>query len=254
MDTEHIAELLKRVQAGNISVEEALGTLKKLPFEDLDYAKIDHHRGLRQGYPEGIFCQGKTIDQIKGIVDHMVNNNIVLATRAGQDVYDALKTHYETIEYNEAGRIIVVGTPPAPGTGQVLVISAGTSDIPVAEEAARTAEVYGNRVTRLFDVGVSGIHRLFSHMDLIREAHVIIAVAGMEGALPSVVGGHVSCPVIAVPTSVGYGASLGGIAALLAMLNSCAANVVVVNIDAGFKGGYVAGMIAQRAAAGRGVE
>ncbi len=244
MDTEKLAALLNQVKEGNLPVEEAMNELKTLPFEDLDYAKVDHHRALRQGYPEVIFCQGKTVEQIRGIVAHMLEKNrTILATRAAREVYEALAPDHDNIEYNEAARIMIFGERPATDIGKILVITAGTSDIPVAEEAALTAEIYGNRVERLFDVGVSGIHRLFSHMKLINEARVIIAVAGMEGALPSIIGGVADIPVIAVPTSVGYGANFQGLSALLTMLNTCAPGVSVVNIDNGFGAGYFASMV-----------
>jgi len=246
MDTDRLKKLLEDVSRGDVPVEKAMTRLKNLPFEDLQYAKVDHHRALRQGYPEVIFCQGKTLDQIRGIVKNMSErNSTILATRAGGHVYEALSAEYKEIFYSEEARIVIVGPRPAAETGKILVITAGTSDIPVAEEAALTAEVYGNHVDRLFDVGVSGIHRLFSHMDQINRAKVIIAVAGMEGALPSIIGGIASIPVIAVPTSVGYGANFQGLSALLTMLNTCAPGVTVVNIDNGFGAGYFAGMINQ---------
>lgn len=244
MDKEKLRKLLEGVKQSGISVDEALAELKSLPYEDIDFAKIDHHRALRQGYPEVIFCLGKTTPQVRAIIEKMqVKNSTILATRAGKDLYEALTPDFSPIEYSEPGRLMIIGKRPPAETGHILVITAGTSDIPVAEEAALTAEVYGNRVTRLFDVGVSGIHRLFSYMKLIQEARVIIAVAGMEGALPSIIGGVADIPVVAVPTSVGYGASFQGLSALLTMLNTCAPGVSVVNIDNGFGAGYFASMI-----------
>lgn len=246
MDTDRLKLLLDSVKKGTLPVEDALAELKTLPFEDLEYAKVDHHRALRQGYPEVIFCQGKTIDQIRGIVARMAEkNSTILATRADRHIYETLASDHTEIFYSDPARIIIIGKRPPTDNGKILVMTAGTSDIPVAEEAALTAEVYGNRVDRVFDVGVSGIHRLFSHMDLIAEAKVIVAVAGMEGALPSILGGLADIPVIAVPTSVGYGANFQGLSALLTMLNTCAPGVTVVNIDNGFGAGYFASMVNQ---------
>ena len=238
-------ETLEAVAAGNLSVDEALLDLKKAPFEDLGYAKIDLHRGVRQGAAEVIYGAGKTAEQITGIASAMLKNHIstVLITR--MDAEKAAKVA-ETLplDYHPDARIGILGPIPEPtGLGSIVVATGGTSDIPVAEEAALTAEVHGNRVVRLYDVGVAGIHRLLSHTDEIMNASVIVAVAGMEGALASVMGGLADCPVIAVPTSVGYGAAFGGVAALLSMLNSCASGVSVVNIDNGFGAGYLAGMM-----------
>ncbi len=245
MDANSLKELLLGVKDGSLDIEEALKELKKLPFEDLGFAKIDNHRNIRNGYPEVIYCQGKTLEQIKSIVERLMEkNNNILATRADREVYDAIKEITEDAVYYEAARIVVVKRREAIVTDKVIaVISAGTSDIPVAEEAAVTAEALGNSVMRIYDVGVAGIHRLFANMDKINSANVLIVVAGMEGALTSVVGGLVDKPVIAVPTSIGYGASFGGISALLTMLNSCASGVGVVNIDNGFGAGYLASMI-----------
>lgn len=238
-------ETLEAVAAGNLSVDQALLDLKKAPFEDLGYAKVDLHRGVRQGAAEVIYGAGKTAGQITGIAAAMLKNHIstVLITR--MDAEKAAKVA-ETLplDYRPDARIGILGPIPEPtGLGSIVVATGGTSDIPVAEEAALTAEVHGNRVVRLYDVGVAGIHRLLSHTDEIMNASVIVAVAGMEGALASVIGGLADCPVIAVPTSVGYGAAFGGVAALLSMLNSCASGVSVVNIDNGFGAGYLAGMM-----------
>jgi len=251
MDRQQLKILLKQVRDGQTDLESALDRLKTLPFEDLGYAKIDHHRCVRNGVPEVIYCEGKTISQIGEIVErisqHCVN---ILATRANQDVFDGIKEVVPDSEFYEVARIVVVKPRPVEKRGNVAVVCAGTSDLPVAEEAAVTAEVLGNRVNRLYDVGVAGIHRLLGVCDELFKASVAIVVAGMEGALASVVGGLVSCPVIAVPTSVGYGASFGGLAALLCMLNSCASGVSVVNIDNGFGAGYQASLINKMAGRG----
>lgn len=245
MNTESLRALLENVKNGRTHVEDALGELKKLPFEDLGFAKVDHHRNLRNGYPEVIYCQGKTVEQIKGIVRRLMEReNNIMATRAGRDVYEGICEVTEDAIYYEAARIVVVKRREVPLSEKIIaVVTAGTSDIPVAEEAAVTAEVMGNRVERIYDVGVAGIHRLFANADALMRANVLVVVAGMEGALASVVGGMVDKPVIAVPTSVGYGANFGGLSALLTMLNSCASGVGVVNIDNGFGAGYLAGMI-----------
>lgn len=238
-------ETLEAVAAGNLSVDEALLDLKKAPFEDLGYAKVDLHRGVRQGAAEVIYGAGKTAEQITGIASAMLKNHIstVLITRMDAEK-SAKVAETLPLDYHPDARIGILGPIPEPtGLGSIVVATGGTSDIPVAEEAALTAEVHGNRVVRLYDVGVAGIHRLLSHTDEIMNASVIVAVAGMEGALASVLGGLADCPVIAVPTSVGYGAAFGGVAALLSMLNSCASGVSVVNIDNGFGAGYLAGMM-----------
>jgi len=243
MDLNHLRNLLEQVQNGRMDLDAAMLQLKKLPFEDLGYARIDNHRCVRTGVPEVIFCQGKTIAQIQGIVQRISQNHAnILATRAGREVYEAVREIVEC-EYFETARIVVIRPEPVEKRGNIAVVSAGTSDIPVAEEAAVTAEVLGNRVKRIYDVGVAGIHRLLDVREDLFEANVAVVVAGMEGALASVVGGLVSCPVIGVPTSVGYGASFGGVTALLSMLNSCASGVSVVNIDNGFGAGYQAGLI-----------
>lgn len=246
MDKTEMTALLHEVAAGNISPEDAALKLKMQPFQEIgEYAKVDFHRGIRQGVPEVIYGAGKTKEHILGIAQAMVKNGqqTVLITRLTPEAADFVGAELP-LKYDELSKTGVIGELPKPtGKGRVVVATGGTSDIPVAEEAAVTAEVLGNEVVRLYDVGVSGIHRLLSHMDIIMSARVIVAVAGMEGALPSVIGGLADCPVIAVPTSVGYGASLGGIAALLSMLNSCASGVSVVNIDNGFGAGYMASMI-----------
>ncbi len=245
MNESQIRQLLEQVRSGDLSVDEASARMRSMPFEDLGFAQVDHHRALRCGFPEVIFCTGKTDEQVAAIAERIVaSGSDLLATRATPAMYEAVTDRCPSAEYHETARAIVVQESwRDQGIGEVLVVSAGTSDIPVAEEAAVTARVLGNRVECLFDVGVAGIHRLLSHRDAIMNASVLIVVAGMEGALPSVVGGMVSRPVIAVPTSVGYGASFNGLAALLAMLNSCASGVTVVNIDGGFNAGYAAGLI-----------
>ena len=245
MNESQIRALLEQVRSGELPVDEASTRLRSMPFEDLGFAQVDHHRALRCGFPEVIFCTGKTEEQVAAIAERIVASGTdLLATRATPAMHEAVAARCPSAVYHEAARAIVVQDAwQDQGIGEVLVVSAGTSDIPVAEEAAVTARVLGNRVERVFDVGVAGIHRLFSHREAIMNAAVLIVVAGMEGALPSVVGGMVSRPVIAVPTSVGYGASFNGLAALLAMLNSCASGVTVVNIDGGFNAGYAAGLI-----------
>lgn len=246
MDKTELNKLLSAVAAGELSPENAALELKMQPIAEVEeYAKVDMHRGVRQGVPEIIYGAGKTKEQILGIARTMLQNGqkTVLVTRMSGEAAEFVSKELP-ISYNELAKTGIIGVMPEPdGKGKVVVASGGTSDMPVAEEAAVTAEVLGNTVTRLYDVGVSGIHRLLSHMEDIMSARVIVAVAGMEGALPSVIGGLADCPVIAVPTSVGYGASLGGIAALLSMLNSCASGVSVVNIDNGFGAGYLANMM-----------
>ena len=246
MDKMRLQNLLERVQRRETSIEEALSEFKKLPFEDLGFAKIDHHRSLRNGYPEVIFGQGKTDLQIKEIVQKMLDNgnHNIMITRVGGETFACLQKDYPDAAFFEMARIIVINPrQECLREGTIAVISAGTSDMPVAEEAAVTAQVLGNHVVRIYDVGVAGIHRLFAHSQEIMAANVVVVVAGMEGALASVVGGIVDKPVIAVPTSVGYGASFGGLAPLLTMLNSCASGIGVVNIDNGFGAGYLASMI-----------
>lgn len=240
-----IKKTLEALRNGDISVDEALLTIKKQPFEDIGFAKVDLHRAIRQGAPEVIYGAGKTPEQIVKILDVMKDNGVptILVTRLSAEQAKQVSLKHE-MDYRADARIGIIGKMPEPsGIGTIVVATGGTSDIPVAEEAALTAEVHGNRVTRLYDVGVAGLHRTLSHMDDIMSASVIVAIAGMEGALASVIGGLADCPVIAVPTSVGYGASFNGLSALLAMLNSCASGVSVVNIDNGFGAGYLASMI-----------
>jgi hypothetical protein len=237
MDRERLHDLLSRVQRGELPVEHALDALKTLPFEDLGFARVDHHRALRKGFPEVIFGQGKNAQQIAAIAQRlMAHGQRVLITRLNAQTAQEIQASLPTLRYYPDGRLGVFGEPPMPpdGQGSILVVSAGTADIPVAEEAVVTAEFMGNRVEHLYDVGVAGLHRLLDNLGKLYAASVLIVVAGMEGALPSVIGGLVDRPVIAVPTSVGYGASFNGLAALLAMLNSCASGVTVVNIDNGF--------------------
>jgi NCAIR mutase (PurE)-related protein len=235
MDRERLRQLLEALHRGEVTVEQALVRLRDLPYEDLRFAKVDHHRSLRGGAPEAVFCQGKTVEQVVAILSRLAHHHEnVLATRATPEIYEGVRQAGLEAQYHAEARIAVVSPAPVEAVGLIAVVSAGTADLAVAEEAAVTAETLGNRVERVYDCGVAGLHRLLDHHHLLQEANVIIAVAGMEGALPSVIGGLVDRPVIAVPTSVGYGASFGGIAALLAMLNSCAPGVSVVNIDNGF--------------------
>ena len=246
MDNDRLNQLLKSVAKGTTSIATAAEQIKQLPYEDIDFAHIDHHRSLRKGFPEVIFGQGKTAEQIRGIIERMISQEpIILVTRVDARKAEKIVPRHKNAFYDADARLILVGEKKAPpqDSGDILVISAGTSDIPVAKEAQLTAEAMGNRVETLYDVGVAGIHRLFAHRDRIQQADVLIVVAGMEGALPSVVAGMVARPVIAVPTSIGYGASLGGLTALFAMLNSCSSNVAVVNIDNGFGAGYMAAII-----------
>ncbi len=248
MTAQDIRTTLEELAAGRTTVDQAMLSLRKEPFSDLGYAKVDHHRELRQGAAEVVYGATKTYEQIKGICQSLIEHGqtCILITRLSAESAFRLATDFADtgFTYHEIPKLGIVGTLPEPtGNGSIVVAAAGTSDMAVAEEAAFTAEALGNKVERLYDVGVSGIHRLLSHMDELMEAQVVIAVAGMEGALASVIGGMVSCPVIAVPTSVGYGASFGGVAALLAMLNSCASGVSVVNIDNGFGAGFQAHLI-----------
>jgi len=235
MDREKVRALLEAVAGGDMSPEKALDRLRILPVEDLRFARVDVHRSLRHGVPEAVFCQGKTPEQVVAIAGRLaVDHENILCTRASAEVVEAVRASGLDCVVHAAARVVVVKPRDLSGVGLIAVVSAGTADCPVAEEAAVTAETMGNRVERLYDCGVAGLHRLIPHLDLLNEANVIVAVAGLEGALPSVLGGLVDRPVIAVPTSVGYGASLGGLAALLAMLNSCAPGVSVVNIDNGY--------------------
>lgn len=249
MNDTYIKELLMQVKSGDMDVEDAYGRLKEMPFKDMGFANIDNHRALRTGFPEVVFCQGKTPQQISRIMyELMKNGGNIMGTRASGDDFEEVRKVLPKAEFFETARIIAVmdKTDSADGENdrkKVAVVTAGTADIPVAEEAAVTAEILGNCVDRVYDVGVAGIHRLFAKLDIIRSADVIIVVAGMEGALASVVGGLVDVPVIAVPTSIGYGSNLGGLSALLSMLNSCANGVGVVNIDNGFGAAYLASVI-----------
>ncbi len=247
-----IKNILESVEKGKLSVADALQSLRSLPFEDLGFAHVDHHRHLRCGFAEVIFCPGKSSQQICEIFQRLLATGAnVLATRAEPEVYQAIFSRFPTAEYNETARTItLIQEKSAKPIGQVVIVSAGTSDLPVAEEAAETARIMGSKVQTIYDVGVAGLHRLLGHSKQIQQANVVVVVAGMEGALPSVVGGLVSVPVIAVPTSIGYGASFGGVAPLLTMLNSCASGVTVVNIDNGFAGGYTAALINRLAVEG----
>lgn len=245
MDKTDILKLLTQVQNGDVSPVDAVSKLKLQPFEDLGYAKIDYHRAIRQGIPEVIYGEGKAPEHLIGIIESMLSNESknILITRLDKEPAEFIQESVE-MDYHKICRVGIVGSMPKDtGKGHIVIATGGTSDIPVAEEAALTAEVLGNKVIRLYDVGVSGLHRLLSNMEPLITARVIVAVAGMEGALASVIGGLVDCPVVAVPTSIGYGANFGGIAALLSMLNSCASGVSVVNIDNGFGAGYLASMI-----------
>ncbi|OUX37356.1 MAG: 1-(5-phosphoribosyl)-5-amino-4-imidazole-carboxylate carboxylase [Kiritimatiellaceae bacterium TMED266] len=244
MDRDKIITLLEDVKNGTIETAEAVEKLRSLPFQELDFAKIDHHRSLRTGHPEVIFCQGKAPEHVERIYQNMAENNAdILLTRADKDLFDRLHAIDSRLRYNELARTILLETSQREKTGHVLIISAGTADLPVAEEAAETAQISGARIEKIYDAGVAGIHRLLAHTETIQQARCIVTVAGMEGALPSVVGGLASCPVIAVPTSIGYGAHLQGLAPLLTMLNSCSSNITVVNIDNGFGAGFNAALI-----------
>lgn len=245
MNEQVIRDLLVKVQQSETGLDEAVQILRRLPYDDIEFAHLDTHRALRTGFPEVVFCQGKRPEHATAIIQRLAaGSGPVLGTRAERSLYEAVKIVVPAASYNELAHTIVyepIRLPKRPGT--IMVITAGTADIPVAEEAAVTAEIMGNTVERLYDVGVAGLHRLLAHLPRIQQATVLIVVAGMEGALPSVVGGLVKQPVIAVPTSVGYGANFGGLSALLGMLNSCAAGVTVVNIDNGFGAGYAAALI-----------
>jgi len=248
MNKAETLNILQKVQAGDMSPEDALLKFCTQPFEDLGYAKLDHHRELRQGVGEVIFGAGKTPEQIAGIAAAMLDKGqrLILITRLPPETAETVKKTLP-LEYHQTARIGIIGKIPEPdGIGKIVIATGGTSDMPVAEEAALTAEILGNDVARLYDVGVAGLHRLLSQLDVIMDAQVIISIAGMEGALTSVIGGLVDCPVIGVPTSVGYGASFNGLSALLSMLNSCSSGVSVVNIDNGFGAGYLASMINHR--------
>ena len=245
MKISEIEAIIQRHSAGELSIEDAAKSIKDLSFEDIGYARVDHARAERQGFPEVILGQGKTMEQICGIFEKLLARSPnLLVTRTDADVYGRIRNIYTEAEWHEvAGLIRIIRDRTEMGVGEIAVVTAGTSDIPVAEEAALTAETMGNRVKRVWDAGVAGVHRILAERDLLQNSRVVVVAAGMEGALPSVVGGLVKVPVIAIPTSVGYGASFGGIAALLGMLNSCASNVTVVNIDNGFGAGFVASLI-----------
>ncbi len=246
MNQEAVKNLLIGVKSGEVPVEEAIDRLKSLPYLDLGFAVVDTHRALRQGFPEVIMGEGKEPRDILGIIESLrKTGNTILVTRVDTEKARAVRKQLPEMTYNERARslVLVEGEIAIRGRGDIMVVSAGTSDIPVAEEAAVVCELMGNRTERLWDVGVAGIHRLMNHVDRLRSANVLVVAAGMEGALPSVIGGIVERPVVAVPTSVGYGAGFGGLSALLGMLNSCAAGVCVVNIDNGFGAGYVASLI-----------
>ncbi len=240
-----LKDIIKKVYEKKISPEEALKLLKDYPYKDLDFAKIDHHRELRRGFPEIVYGQGKTKEQIAKIAEEILKKGSnLLITKVESPVYAEMKKKIPKIQYNSSGKTIFLKQKvPSPGKGKIVIITAGTSDIPVAEEAYVTCDVLGNEVEKIYDVGVAGIHRLFGEYDRFSSARVIIVIAGMEGALPSVVAGMTDIPIVAVPTSIGYGASLNGLAALLAMLNSCPGGVAVVNIDNGFGAAYLASLI-----------
>jgi NCAIR mutase (PurE)-related protein len=246
MDIKVLEQLLAEVKDGQMTVPQALERLRTLPFEDLGFARVDHHRQLRQGFPEVVFAAGKSLEQIRGILAALARrSDHILVTRLSPDKVPELTAEFPEARYHPDSQVLTLsrGAVPDRGRGLIVVISAGTSDIPVAEEALLTARIMGHRAEALYDVGVAGLHRLLAHRELLTQATVFIVAAGMEGALPSVVGGLVDRPVIAVPTSIGYGASFGGLAALLAMLNSCATGIAVVNIDNGFGAGYLAALI-----------
>lgn len=245
MNSEDMRKLLEGVKSGDIEIESAFNKIKDLPFRELGFATIDNHREIRVGYPEVIYCEGKTVDQVKKIIEFMLTKEKnIIATRANEEMYEAVQEIYSEAHYNKLGRIITIRKEEEKITDSyIAIVCAGTSDLPVVEEAYETAKILGNRVEKIVDVGVAGIHRLLAKLEVIREAKVIIVVAGMEGALASVVGGLVDKPIIAVPTSVGYGANFGGLSALLSMLNSCASGVSVVNIDNGFGAAYNASII-----------
>lgn len=246
MNMGNMKSMLQAFREGEVSLEHVLGQMKSFSYEDIEYAKIDHHRAIRQGFPEVVFCQGKTVAQVAEIMKKLADQSPnVLGTRANAEMFAAVKEQVPEARYHEMARLIIIerNKHSADPERYILVMSAGTSDMPVAEEAAVTAEIMGNKVVRVYDVGVAGIHRLFAHYETITKANVCIVVAGMEGALASVVGGLVVKPIIAVPTSIGYGANFQGLSALLSMLNSCAAGVAVVNIDNGFGAGRMASII-----------
>jgi NCAIR mutase (PurE)-related protein len=238
-----LQHLLENIKAGNITIEEGLKTLENLPFMDLGEAKIDFHRELRKGFPESIFAPGKTISQIRKIVEHMVGKGIIVITKANKEIYESVKNLGKSTFFEKCNLILIGEQKKKKTNGYILVVTAGTSDISIAEEAAVTAEILGNTVKRLYDVGIAGIHRLLSHKQLLAQARIIIAAAGMEGVLPGIIAGLVSTPVIALPTSIGYGTGIKGLSAILTMLNSCAPGMVVVNVDNGYGAGIFAHQI-----------
>ena len=245
MRKDELSEILEKIKQGEISVDDAVKRIAAEPITDLGFARLDHHRELRKGLPEVVYCEGKHIDMIRPIVESLLQNNTgnILLTRASEEIYEEVKKACPEAEYVKEARFVLIRREEQELVGKIMVVTGGTADIPVAEEACIVAELTGNHVERLYDVGVAGVHRLLAHTDSFPGAKVIVVVAGMEGALASIVGGLVECPVIAVPTSIGYGANLGGMAALLGMLNSCAMGVAVVNIDNGFGAGYIANLI-----------
>jgi len=246
MDREKLRKLLEEVKAGKTGIDDALRALKSFPYHDLGYAKIDTHRDLRRGFPEVILCKGKSIEQIENIAASLSEADFIMATKADKKAFKAIKKARKDAVYYERAKIVLAGEKRRKKSDKtILVVTAGTSDVPIAEEAAITAEIMGNAVDRVYDIGVAGVHRLFGSREKLFNANVIVVVAGMEGALASIIGGMVDCPVIAVPTSVGYGSSFEGLAALLSMLNCCAPGVVTVNIDNGFGAGYFASFINQ---------
>jgi len=251
MEKKKLRKILNDVRSGKKSVDKAVEDFRSFPYDDIGFAKIDTHRSLRKGVPEVIFCQGKSREHLKGIFARLKSSDFVIATRAGRDEYESVRGIREDLEYYESARIMFAGRKMKRKKGRIVVVSAGTADMPVAEEAAVTAELLGSNVERLYDIGVAGLHRMFANHRKLLKADVVIVVAGMEGALASVVGGAVEAPVIGVPTSVGYGASFRGIAPLLTMLNSCAPGVAVVNIDNGFGAGYMASVISGKVGNGR---
>ncbi len=246
MDKQTLIQILEKFKADELDIDSVADKLSSISYDDIGYAKVDHHRSLRNGYPEVIYCEGKTKEQIAGIMEKLIEKNSnILGTRLSEQSYIYIKELYPTLNYEAMSRVMTLKVKPIElmGKGEIAVVTAGTSDMYVAEEAAITAEFLGNKVIRIYDAGVAGIHRLLSKQEELRRCRVVIAVAGMEGALPSVLGGLVEVPVIAVPTSVGYGANFGGLSALLTMLNSCASGLSVVNIDNGFGAGYLASTI-----------
>lgn len=252
MRKEELAEILEKVQRGEMPLDEAVSRIAIEPVTDLGFAVLDHHRELRKGLPEVVYCEGKHRDTIRPIVESLLEKNEgnILLTRASEEVYEEVRKACPEAEYHKQARFVLIRREERELVGKIVVVTGGTADIPVAEEACIVAELTGNNVDRLYDVGVSGMHRILSRTDSFIGANVVVVVAGMEGALPSIVGGILDCPVIAVPTSIGYGANLGGMAALLSMLNSCALGVAVMNIDNGFGAGYFANLINQASVKG----